>query len=258
MPTLREVQRAVYRSLVAGDDVPCAEFIASGAIPGNARLNIYRNTFIGSLTTALRLAYPAIHRLVGAEFFESAARIFIEAEPPRSARLDDYGAGLAEFLAGFPPVASLAYLPGVARLEWAVNRALHSPDAEPLDLSRLAAIDPADHGRITFLPHPSLGLVQADHPVDAIWRAVLAQDDVAMAAVDLAAGPVWLLIERGATGVEVVRLTEPQCRFIAELCAPRPLQAAIDAAPEIDTAILLADHLAARRFVDFELPLDID
>src|SRR5690349_11713855 len=177
MPTLREVQRAVYRSLVAGDDVPCVELIASGAIPGEARLNIHRNTFIGSLTTALRLTYPAIHRLVGAEFFESAARVFIQAEPPRCAWLDTYGAGLSDFLAGFPPVASLAYLPGVARLEWAVNRALHAPGAEPLDLSRLAAIDPADHGRITFRPHPSIGLVPADYPVDAIWRAVLAQDD---------------------------------------------------------------------------------
>lgn len=256
MPTLREVQRAVYRSLVAGDDAPCAELIASGAIPGNARLNIYRNTFIGSLTTALRLAYPAIHRLVGAEFFESVARMFIEAQPPRSAWLDDYGSGFPDFLAGCPPVASLAYLPGVARLEWAVNRALHAPDAEPLDLSRLAAIDPADHGRITFRPHPSIGLVPADHPVDAIWRAVLAQDDAAMAAIDPAAGPAWLLAERCATGVEVLRLTEPQWRFIAELCASRPLQAAIDAAPEIDAAILLADHLAAGRFIDFELPMD--
>jgi Putative DNA-binding domain len=255
MPTLLELQRAVYHGLVACDDAPCAEFIVSGAIPAEARLNIYRNTFIAGLTTALRLAYPAAHRLVGAEFFESAARMFIEAEPPCSAWLDTYGAGFAEFLAGFPPATSLLYLPGIARLEWAVNRALHAPDAKAkaLDLTRLAAIDPADHGRIALMPKPSLGLVQAEHPVDAIWRAVLAQDDAAMAAVDLGAGPVWLLVERGATGVEVVRLSEAEWRFTAELCAARPLQAAIEAAPAIDAAMLLASHLAAGRFVGFEL-----
>jgi Putative DNA-binding domain len=38
--------------------------VANG-VGGAARLNIYRNTFIGNLTTALRLVYPAIHRLVG-------------------------------------------------------------------------------------------------------------------------------------------------------------------------------------------------
>jgi hypothetical protein len=253
MPTLLEVERAICRSLAANDDAACAELIVSDAIPGEARLDTYRNTFLGTLTTALRLAFPAIHRLVGAEFFDSAARLFIAVEPPRSAWLDDYGAGFPEFLAGFAP-ASLPYLPGVARLERAVNRALHAPDAKPLDLSRLAEIDPTDHGRITFAPHPSVSLVRAEHPVDAIWRAVLAQDDAAMVVIDPAAGAVWLLVERRATGIEVTRLTEPQWRFAAELCASRPLQAAIDAAPEIEAASLLAGHLAAGRVVGFALP----
>ena len=254
MPTLLEVQRAIYRSLAAGDDAACDELIVSDAIPAEARLGIYRNTFLGTLTTALRLAYPAIHRLVGAEFFETAARIFISADLPRNAWLDDYGAGFPEFLAGFAPAASLPYLPGVARLERAVNRALHAPDAKALDLSLLAAVDPTDHNRIKFAPHPSVSLVQAEHPIDAIWRAVLAQDRAAMAAIDPAAGAVWLLVERRATGVEVARLTEPGWRFAAVLCASRPLQAAIDAAPEIEAASLLAGHLAAGRVVGFALP----
>jgi len=93
----------------------------------------------------------------------------------------------------------------------------------------------------------------ADHPVDAIWRAVLAQDDDAMAATDLGAGPVRLLVERRATGVEVTRLEEPAWRFAAALCASRPLQTAIEAAPEVDAATLLAEHLAAGRFIGFEL-----
>jgi uncharacterized protein len=253
MPTLLEIQRAVYHSLVQRDDDPLAGHIVFDGIAGADRLNICRNTFVGSLTNALRLAYPAIHRLVGAEFFESAARIFIEAQPPRGAYLDAYGAEFPEFLAGFPSAASLAYLPGVARLEWAVNRALHAVDVEALDLSRLAALDPADHGRVVFQSHPSVSLVRADHPVDAIWRAVLAQDDAAMAAIDIGAGAVWLLVERQESGVEVRRLSEPEWRFAAELCASRPLQAAIAAAPETDAAILLADHLAAGRFVEFEI-----
>ena len=82
----------------------------------------------------------------------------------------------------------------------------------------------------------------------------MAQDDAAMAAIDLAAGPVWLIVARGANGVEILPLTEPEWRFMADLCASRPLPAAIDAAPEIDAASLLAGHLAAGRFIGFELP----
>ncbi len=139
----------------------------------------------------------------------------------------------------------------MTRLELAVNTAIHATEAERLDLSRLAAIPAAEQGRVAFVPHPSVGLVEAEYPVDAIWRAVLEEDDKAMAAVDLAAGPVWLLVERSASGVEVARLAEPEWRFLAELCASRPLQEAIEAAPEIDAAGLLAGHLAAGRFVRF-------
>ena len=99
------------------------------------------------LTNALRLSYPAVRRLVGAEFFAGMAAQYIAAHPPRSACLNDYGGAFATFLAGFLPAAGLAYLPGVARLEWAVNRALHAPSAVALNVAALAGIDPQDHGR---------------------------------------------------------------------------------------------------------------
>ena len=253
MPTLLEIQRAVGCSIIGGDGAFAARYVLGDGLPPKARLGIYRNNFTGTLIAALKLCYPAVHRLVGAEFFEGAARIFIAAEPPRRADLDAYGEGFSEFLAGFPPAGALSYLPGVARLEWAVNRALHAPDMEPLYLARLGAVAAADRDRIAFLPHPSVALVEVDHPVDAIWRAVLAQDDNAMAAIDLDAGPVRLLVERRATGVEVTRLEDPAWRFAAALCASRPLQTAIDTAPGVDAAALLAEHFAAGRFIRFEL-----
>jgi hypothetical protein len=253
MLTLLELQRAVHRSLVARDDEAAVRHILADGLAPEARLNVYRNTFIGTITTALRLSFPAVHRLVGAEFFESAARIFIEEGPPRCAYLDEYGADFPGFLENFRPAASLSYLSGVARLEWAVSRALHAPDAAALDISRLSMIDPADHDRIILVAHPSVGLVRADHSVDDIWRAVLAQDDAAMAAIDLRSGPVWLFVHRLETGVDVGRLCEPAWCFMAAICAGRPLQDAIDSAPGVDAAVSLAEHFAVGRFVGFEL-----
>lgn len=253
MPTLLELQCAVRRAIVVReDDEAVAHIIADHLAPG-ARLNIYRNTFIGSLTTALRLAYPAIHRLTGAEFFESAAQIFIGERPPRSACLDEYGGDFPDFLTRFRPAASLSYLPDVARLEWTVNQALHAADAEALEIARLAAVNAADHGRIRFTPHPAVGLICADSPVDTIWRAVLEQDDAALTAIDLAAGPVWLIVQRRVAEIVVRRMSEAAWRFTAELCAGRPLQAALDAAPGIDAPALLAEHFTAGLFSDFTL-----
>jgi hypothetical protein len=66
------------------------------------------------------------------------------------------------------------------------------------------------------------------------------------------------MIERSVRGVEVLRLPEPEWRFLSELCASRPLQEAIDAAQEIDAASLLAGHLAAGRFVRLSLSSGLD
>jgi hypothetical protein len=251
VPTLLELQNALRRSLVDRDDGEAAAMLAEHVAPD--RLNIYRNTFVGGLTKALRLSYPAVHRLVGDDFFEATAGALIADSPPRSAYLDDYGPEFPEFLLRFPPAAELPYLPQVARLEWAVSRAIHAPDAELLEPTRLTSLTPEDQGRVCFIPHPSVGLVRADYPVDDIWRGVLSGDDAALAALDLDAGPVHLLVQRLASGIEVLRLGESAWSFTAELCNGRPLQTALDAATDIDPTELLAEHLVAQRFISFTL-----
>jgi len=252
-PLLLELQRALRASLVAHDDSRVSAHVLDGDIEAAERLDIYRNTFSSALTRALRLSYPAVHRLVGAEFFEGAARIFIEIAPPASACLDDYGETFADFLLGFEPAASLAYLPDVARLEWAVNRALHARDAEPLDVRTLAAVADTDRARVRFTPHPSVGLVCADHPADLIWRAVLGEDDSALSVIDPDSGPAWLLVRRLSTGIDVRRLNEREWRFTSALGAGMPLAATFDVARDFGTSALLADHLAAGLFVEFTL-----
>ena len=253
MPSMLELQRAIRLSIVERDDTAAAGYIVGDGLAPEQRLSVYRNTFVSSLTNALRLSYPAAYRLVGAEFFEGAAQIFVHNRPPRGAYLDEYGAEFPDFLASFPPAASLAYLPDVARLEWAVNRALHAPDVEPLDVTRLAALVEADHERVCFIAHPSVSLVRADYPVDAVWRAVLAQDDEALAAIELAAGPVWLMVQRRPTGIDVTRIDERAWRFAAQLCVGEPLGAALDAVADADAPAQLAGHIAAGRFIEFRL-----
>lgn len=252
-PSLLELQRAVRRSVVARDDAEAGAHVVANGIEPAARLGIYRNTFASVLTNALRLSYPAVHRLVAAECFEGAARVFMEEQPPQCPDLDGYGAGFPEFLARFAPVAALAYLPGVARLERAVSRALHAQDAEPLDIARLAALTEDEQARVRFAPHPSVGLVRADHPADTIWRAVLDENDAALASIDLASGPVWLLVHRAETGVDVSRSSESAWCFTAALVAGQPLHRALGEARCTDAQALLAEHLAAGRFVEFSI-----
>src|SRR5262249_49631077 len=106
MSTLLETQRAMSSAVLSGGDDGALALVAPARIPASDRLNIYRNTFVSTLATALRLSYPAVRNLVGEEFFEACARHFIAAEPPKSAYLNRYGETFADFLAQYPAVES--------------------------------------------------------------------------------------------------------------------------------------------------------
>ena len=110
MPTLLEVQRALGACLTTGSGA-ASDFIIDSGIQPEARLAIYRNTFVTNLVGALRICYPAVRRLVGEEFFEGAACAFIDACPPHTAYLNAYGAEFGDFLSSFHPAESLGYLP---------------------------------------------------------------------------------------------------------------------------------------------------
>jgi len=259
MPALLELQRGFASALQEGAVPASLEALRIADCNVPERVGVYAATRLATLIRTLSLAFPAVQRLVGADFFEAAAREFISQWPPECACLNDYGAQFPSFLQEFAPAARLPYLPDVALLEWAVSRALHAGDATGLDLNRLAALGSAELAEVRFVAHPSISLLQLRSPADAIWRAILEQDAAAMAAIDLAEYPIFLLIERTAGGIQVRRLSPGPWHLTQRLCAGEPLHAALEGSraegpaqepvrDEIDA--LLADHLLCGRFID--------
>lgn len=248
MPMLRDVQEAM-RAHVLGGDEAIGSMLAGGALQD--RLGIYRNTVVLTLTRALRLAFPAAHKLVGEAFFEAAAGIFIAAHPPRAACLDLYGEHFPLFLELFEPARGLSYLPDVARLEWAVNRALHAPDAAAIDLHAFGAMTEAEVAALRLTAQPAVTFLKLDHSADAIWRAVLDDDDASLAAIDVSEGPVHLLVERGPFGIAVQRLRANAWQFGFRLAEGNSLGEVISAMPDFDAISALAIDLAAGRFTSF-------
>jgi hypothetical protein len=268
-PSLLEVQRLFLKDLAGGrfEDALAPHVLADG-VETARRVSIYRDTSISTLVNALRLTFPAVCKLVGEEFFEGTARSYIDQELPGSAWLDEYGAGFVSFIARFPPAAAVPYLSDVAALEWGVSRALHAPDAEPIDPARLASLSAAQSACLRLVPHPAIGLVCTHSPADAIWHAVLAGDDEALAQIDLSDQPVYLLVERrvqspgrldGATA-HVQRLSEGAWRLTTALCAGCSLGTALEDSVGTDAhaSAVLAEHLAAGRFVAFTLDKNDD
>ena len=252
MPALLELQHALQDRLTVGADGAAPAWIHAPAAEVAERLAVYRGTVVDTLVRALRLSCPTVHRLVGDAFFQGAAHLFAQGHLPTSPDLDGYGDAFPGFLQDFAPCAALTYLPDVARLDRAVHRALHADDVEPLALGALAeAAAHSDPDRLRFIAHPSVSLLSSPFPVDAIWRAVLQQDDDAMAAVDLESGPVHLLVERVAGSVEVARIAASEWPSTRVLLQGRPLCDLIDTPASVDIPDLLARHFSAGRVVAF-------
>jgi hypothetical protein len=67
-----------------------------------------------------------------------------------------------------PQAAGLAYLPDVARLEWARQESVLAADAEPISLAQLENVQALENLRVKL--HPSLRLVSSAHPILDIWQ----------------------------------------------------------------------------------------
>lgn len=243
MPLLADRQRAfaaalfdpalaVPAGLVGPDREPCAK-----------RFAVYRNNVAVGLINALQAAYPAVDRLVGDEFFRAMARAYTLTEQRTSPILLDYGAGFANFIAGFEPAAPLPYLPDVARIERAWTEAYHARDAVALEPAALAAI-PGD--RITgvrFDLHPSVRFVSSQFPAFTIWRMNVEGGEPAP--VDLASGGEDVLLARPDADVEVRSMPPGGAKFVSVLMSGKPLAEAAEAALGVDEHFDLSASLEA-------------
>jgi hypothetical protein len=144
------------------------------AQPAGRRFGVYRNNVAVSLTRALEDGFPVLRALLGAEFFAAMAGVFLRRHPPDSALLMHYGQDMPAFLAAFPPVAHLPYLPDVARLELALRRAYHATDAAPVPAQRLMALAPDRLAAARLRLAPAVAVIRSAHPLHAIWLAAQA------------------------------------------------------------------------------------
>lgn len=253
MLSLRELQAVVGAGILGDAPEKLRGVVREDGLAFDRRLQVYRNNNFISLTEVLKATFPVVCRLVDEQFFGYAADAFIRACPPRAACLSEYGDAFADFLAAFAPAQRLAYLPDVARLEWAINEAYFADDAPALDPARIAALPQERYGTLSFLLHPSCRLVGSAHPVDRIWQAHQPDGDLDTP-IDLAAGGCRLLVQRRGLDVQMTALDAAGHAFLAALEDGRSLQAAYETAAAIDGAFdlvaALAAHLARGTFSD--------
>jgi hypothetical protein len=256
MLPLRDLQGAMAASVLQSADAPLAPIVRDDGIAFDGRLQVYRNNTFSSLTAALKDSFPVVCQLVDDRFRHEAGEE-VASCIRRALRLAEYGGDFAEFLAGFEPVRHLAYLPDVARLEWAVNAAYHTPRMRR-SIPRIAACRWDRYPLLTFGADPSVRLFASEFPVDRIWQAHQPGGDLDTK-IDLTSGGCRLLIDRHDQDIRFLTLDAAGFALAEALCAGNALQEAYEKAAAIDGAFdliaALSTHLTRGTFADFVDPV---
>ena len=225
--------------------------MALTAQPGFA---VYRNTVLKGCIDALQANYPAVERLVGAEWLRAAAALYVRAELPSHPTLLDYGAGFTQFLRTFGPAADLPYLAGVAQLDRFWTEAHIARDELPLPPASLAN---RDLERVVLRPHAAARWAWFEElPIFTIWQ----RNRDAAFDHDAAPGMAWLsegaLITRPHGKVQSVGLDAGGCALLdacaAGLSLAQAAQAALSINANVDLARLMATLLDAGAFADLQ------
>lgn len=213
---LRELQQDfLARIYSSGSEGILARISPTPRLTPTAQMDVYRGSVYGILTHALADTYPVCQQLVGEAFFDAMTTVFIEAYPSLSPDLNQYGEAFPSFLSQFAPVASLPYLPDVARLEWGWQQVFQGTDQPGLDMAALAQIPPTRWGEIIFQLPAAYVLLASNYPVHQIWQ--LHQPDAVSEranGVDLAQGGVNLLIWQQGLTMHLDPLTEIEWQLL--------------------------------------------
>jgi uncharacterized protein (UPF0276 family) len=206
------------------------------------RFSLYRGNLSTTWRRTLGQAYPVVLALVGEQFFGGLVHAYGRQMPSDSADLNQFGARFADFLAAFPPVADLPYLPDMARLEWALHLAHYAADAQGLAPESLAALSPAQLEACRFTLHPACILLASHWQVAALWQAHQEGDGQGMFPQDMQVAS-QALVCRPCWKAQVLVLDAAAHAALQVLQQGRTFGAALDAAFELDQAFDLGAHL---------------
>lgn len=254
---LRDLQTAFASAMFGKGDDALRTCIVSRGAGRDERLSVYRNNMHHNYCEALRAVYPVVERLVGERFFDYAADSYLHRYPSASGDIHGFGNQFHQFLLEFPPAAQLAYLPDVARLEWAMHEVFHAPDHAPLALERLQEMPQTDYAALRFALHPACRLLSSPYPLHTIWKMNQPSEEGDDMLVIGGEG-VSILIRRSSDfAVELVPLATAEFSMLRSLAQGQSLGTAYESALQEDECFDLSGfilrHVTGGTIVDVHI-----
>lgn len=240
----------VANDVAGGDRADLAAAVVGDTISAEARLRVYRHHVAHSLSAALAATFPTVQALVGEGFFRGLAQSFVAEALPTQPVLAEYGADFPAFVGAYAPGRALPYLADIARLDWALNVAFHSPERRRLAAADLAGIAPERLPSLSIALPEGAVLIRSRYPIDRIWNA--SQPGASADTVDLDAGQADLLVLRRSDDAAFIVLDAGEVAFMASLAEGTSLEIAAgqaaSAEPAFDLSAAFARLLSLEAF----------
>ncbi|MEO7496413.1 MAG: DUF692 family multinuclear iron-containing protein [Massilia sp.] len=240
---LAATQAAFANALLVRD--ARADVLAQLGPKGAHGLALYRGNQRAAWEKALSAVYPVVRSMVGEEFFSGMSWAYGVAHPSVDADLNRFGGKLAEFMQGLAALQDYPYLPDMARLEWALQRAHYAADVAPLTSAQLAELTPGQLETARFGLHPACSVLHSAWAIPALWHSHQAGGDQAFPArLEVAS---YYLVGRPGWQAELL-VSDPAAHAAFRALADganfgRALDAAFDLNAQFDVAAYLQQWL---------------
>ncbi len=136
----------------------------------NKRLSIYADAYRLRIIEALATAYPKLKVLLGDDFFDQAARQYIDTYPSHYQNMRWVGGHMQQHIRNIAPQHPIAA--ELAQFEWALGLSFDAADTPILQVQDLADIPPETWGDLSFEFSPSVQLLDVHWNVIPIWQAI--------------------------------------------------------------------------------------
>ena len=175
-----------FRTFLVGGSNALHQYVPVDASPG---LAVYHHAYRAQLEECMRETFERTWAWLGDEQFHHDVRHYIEAHPPVSWTISDYGAHFADVLdTRYPDSPEVGEL---ALLDWTLRRAFDGPDGTAITTEAMTHHIDWDRAKILFVPTLRVFAVRSN--CGALWSA-MASEKVPPAVeyfTDVAAIRVW-------------------------------------------------------------------
>ena len=246
MSTLARQQQAMLQLLLApSDDDGLQAWTVQPQAQRRRGLQAYRANAQSLAQRARAAAYPVMVQMLGEESFAVLAVRFWQAHPPQRGDLAQWGGELAGYIPGLPQLGDEAYLPDVARIEWALHAAATAPDG-PMDGASLQMLGTHDPATLQAVFASGLCLIDSDWPVASMVLAHSGDEQALQKAGErLRAGTAeCALVWRKGLRPQLRVALPGEAAFLRACLDGESLLGALELAPSFDFAAWLGPAVA--------------